>query len=209
MRGLHIAALAALLIALLPLPGRGADQLDRMFSQLDRLERSFWRALPMKSDSDFHRETEDLLSEVTMTARSIQSVASRAGSRHPNLTAEMNRIQTIFEEIDPASAKGYRFGSFKYTSLRDYRSQFRKDLPEEKRKLKLEPTLENVQIDDYQRWLDEVVEDNAAKIGRQRGSGSRTTELLREHTTTFFTAIATMRVTLMKYRQEKKLSFPE
>ncbi|WP_294508266.1 hypothetical protein [uncultured Victivallis sp.] len=207
MRIRHVAIMVALVAALLPLSGR-ADQLDRMVSQLDRLERSFWRALPMKSDSDFHRATEDLLSEVTMTARSIQSVASRAGSRHPNLTAEMNRIQTIFEEIDPASAKGYRF-NFKYTSFRDYRTQFRKDLPEEKRKQKLEPTMGNVSVDDYQRWLDEVVEDNVAKIGRQRGGGGKTTELLREHTTTFFTAIATMRVTLIKYRQEKQLSFPE
>lgn len=208
MRILHITALVALLVALLPLPGRAADQLDRMFTQLDRLERSFWRALPMKTDSDFHRETEDLLSKVIMTARSIQSVASRAGSRHPNLTAEMNRIQTIFEEIDPASAKGYRF-NFKYTSMRDYESQFRKDLPDEKRKLKLKPTMENVSVDDYRRWLEEIVQDNASKIGRQRGSGSRTTETLREHATTFFNAIATMRITLVKYRQEKRLSFPE
>ena len=165
MRIRHVAIMVALVAALLPLSGR-ADQLDRMVSQLDRLERSFWRALPMKSDSDFHRATEDLLSEVTMTARSIQSVASRAGSRHPNLTAEMNRIQTIFEEIDPASAKGYRF-NFKYTSFRDYRTQFRKDLPEEKRKQKLEPTMGNVSVDDYQRWLDEVVEDNVARSCRQ------------------------------------------
>lgn len=208
MRIRYIAMIAVLLAALLPLPGR-ADQLDRMFSQLDRLERLFWPALSMKSDSQSYRETEALLSEVIMTARSIQSVASRAGSRHPNLTAEMNRIQTIFEEVDPASAKGYRFNSFKYTSLRDYESQFRRDLPEEKRRQKLEPTMENVSVDDYQRWLDEIVQGNASKIGRQRGGGTRTTESLREHTTTFFNAIATMRLTLIKYRQEKKLVFPE
>ena len=207
MRIPHFAAIAAVLAVLLPFPGR-ADQLDKMFSQLDRLERSFWRALPMKSDSSYYRETNDLLSELIVTGRSIQRIASRAGSRHPNLTAELNRIKTIFEEVDTASAKGYRF-NFKYTSMRDYESQFRKDQPEEKRKLKLKPTMETVSADDYQRCLEEIARDNANKIGGQKGGGSKTTESLREHAATFFNAVAAIRVTLIKYRQEKTLSFPE
>ncbi|WP_418391496.1 hypothetical protein, partial [Victivallis lenta] len=155
--------MAALLLALLPFAAKG-DRLDTLVTQLDRLEPAFWKALAMKSDSDYRRDVEKQLSETVATAREVQKVASRYGSRHPNITTELNKIRTIFQEVEPFSAQNYRFG-FKYTSLRDYEQQFRKDQPE-MRKKREKPTMANVRIADYERWLDEVMRDNVNRVRR-------------------------------------------
>ena len=206
--------MAALLLALLPFAAKG-DRLDMLVAQLDRLEPAFWKALAMKSDSDYRRDVEKQLSETVATAREVQKVASRYGSRHPNITTELNKIRTIFQEVEPFSAQNYRFG-FKYTSLRDYEQQFRKDQPE-MRKKREKPTMANVRIADYERWLDEVTRDNVNRVRRQRGGssgsgsggGEKSDEAMKARTVTFFHAVATIRLTLMKYRQEGRPDFPE
>ena len=204
--------MAALLLALLPFAAKG-DRLDTLVTQLDRLEPAFWKALAMKSDSDYRRDVEKQLSETVATAREVQKVASRYGSRHPNITTELNKIRTIFQEVEPFSAQNYRFG-FKYTSLRDYEQQFRKDQPE-MRKKREKPTMANVRIADYERWLDEVMRDNVNRVRRQRGGssgsggGEKSDEAMKARTVTFFHAVATIRLTLMKYRQEGRPDFPE
>ena len=206
--------MAALLLALLPFAAKG-DRLDTLVTQLDRLEPAFWKALAMKSDSDYRRDVEKQLSETVATAREVQKVASRYGSRHPNITTELNKIRTIFQEGEPFSAQNYRFG-FKYTSLRDYEQQFRKDQPE-MRKKREKPTMANVRIADYERWLDEVMRDNVNRVRRQRGGssgsgsggGEKSDEAMKARTVTFFHAVATIRLTLMKYRQEGRPDFPE
>lgn len=206
--------MAALLLALLPFAAKG-DRLDTLVTQLDRLEPTFWKALAMKSDSDYRRDVEKQLSETVATAREVQKVASRYGSRHPNITTELNKIRTIFQEVEPFSAQNYRFG-FKYTSLRDYEQQFRKDQPE-MRKKREKPTMANVRIADYERWLDEVMRDNVNRVRRQRGGssgsgsggGEKSDEAMKARTVTFFHAVATIRLTLMKYRQEGRPDFPE
>lgn len=206
--------MAALLLALLPFAAKG-DRLDTLVAQLDRLEPAFWKALAMKSDSDYRRDVEKQLSETVVTAREVQKVASRYGSRHPNITTELNKIRTIFQEVEPFSAQNYRFG-FKYTSLRDYEQQFRKDQPE-MRKKREKPTMANVRIADYERWLDEVMRDNVNRVRRQRGGssgsgsggGEKSDEAMKARTVTFFHAVATIRLTLMKYRQEGRPDFPE
>lgn len=206
--------MAALLLALLPFAAKG-DRLDTLVTQLDRLEPAFWKALAMKSDSDYRRDVEKQLSETVATAREVQKVASRYGSRHPNITTELNKIRTIFQEVEPFSAQNYRFG-FKYTSLRDYEQQFRKDQPE-MRKMREKPTMANVRIADYERWLDEVMRDNVNRVRRQRGGssgsgsggGEKSDEAMKARTVTFFHAVATIRLTLMKYRQEGRPDFPE
>ena len=181
--------MAALLLALLPFAAKG-DRLDTLVTQLDRLEPAFWKALAMKSDSDYRRDVEKQLSETVATAREVQKVAS-------------------------FSAQNYRFG-FKYTSLRDYEQQFRKDQPE-MRKKREKPTMANVRIADYERWLDEVMRDNVNRVRRQRGGssgsgsggGEKSDEAMKARTVTFFHAVATIRLTLMKYRQEGRPDFPE
>ena len=206
--------MAALLLALLPFAAKG-DRLDTLVTQLDRLEPAFWKALAMKSDSDYRRDVEKQLSETVATAREVQKVASRYGSRHPNITTELNKIRTIFQEVEPFSAQNYRFG-FKYTSLRDYEQQFRKDQPE-MRKKREKPTMANVRIADYERWLDEVMRDNVSRVRRQRGGssgsgsggGEKSDEAMKARTVTFFHAVAPIRLTLMKYRQEGRPDFPE
>lgn len=206
--------MAALLLALLPFAAKG-DRLDTLVTQLDRLEPAFWKALAMKSDSDYRRDVEKQLSETVATAREVQKVASRYGSRHPNITTELNKIRTIFQEVEPFSAQNYRFG-FKFTSLRDYEQQFRKDQPE-MRKKREKPTMANVRIADYERWLDEVMRDNVNRVRRQRGGssgsgsggGEKSDEAMKARTVTFFHAVATIRLTLMKYRQEGRPDFPE
>ena len=206
--------MAALLLALLPFAAKG-DRLDTLVTQLDRLEPAFWKALAMKSDSDYRRDVEKQLSETVATAREVREVGARYGSRHPNITTELNKIRTIFQEVEPFSAQNYRFG-FKYTSLRDYEQQFRKDQPE-MRKKREKPTMANVRIADYERWLDEVMRDNVNRVRRQRGGssgsgsggGEKSDEAMKARTVTFFHAVATIRLTLMKYRQEGRPDFPE
>ncbi|MDR0933377.1 MAG: hypothetical protein LBM70_10235 [Victivallales bacterium] len=182
-----------------------ADQLDDMFAKLDRLERVFWQ--PMRTDSDEYRAKSDLLFEVIVMGRSIQSIASNAGSKLPNLTVAMNQIKNVFDYINSPNLRGYRC-RFKYTSMREYAPQFRQDLSVQERKERPKPTLDNVSVDDYQNWLLEIADDNSKKVSAPKGANEKVAESLRDHVTTFFTSIATIRVTLVKYRQEKKIRFP-
>ena len=210
MRVLHIAVIAAGLLTLLPFSVR-ADRLDTMSGQIDRLELMFWDAVKKKSTTPYHREAEQLLSEAIATAREIQAVASRAGSSQANLTSEMNKIRTIFEAIEPFAAENYRFESFKYTSMREYERQFYRDQPE-LRKAREKPTLENVQVADYENWLNDIARDNAARVRRSgsgsgSGSGAKTDEMMKNQVTNFFQSVAQIRLVLVKYRQEKKLDF--
>jgi len=188
-----------------------ADRLDTMSGQLDRLEPMFWPAVKMKSTTEYHRDAEQLLSETITSAREIQVIASRAGSSQPNLTVEMNKIRTIFEEVEPFAAENYRMTNFKYTSMRDYERQFYRDRPE-LRKKREKPTLENVPLTDYENWLSDIVRDNAAKVRRNSrssgsGAGAKTDELMKSRVINFFSALAQIRLALAQYRQEGKLNF--
>lgn len=210
MKFLHIAAVAAGVLALLPFSVR-ADRLDAMSGQLDRLEPMFWEAVKKKTSTQYHREAEQLLSETIASAREVQAVASRAGSSRPNLTSEMNKIRTIFEEIEPFAAANYRLDDFKYTSMRDYEQQFYRDQPE-LRKKREKPTLENVRLADYENWLNDIVRDNAAKVRRRgggsgSGAGAKTDELMKSRVANFFQTVARMRLTLAGHRQDGKLDF--
>lgn len=85
------------------------------------------------------------------------------------------------------------------------------------RKKREKPTMANVRIADYERWLDEVMRDNVNRVRRQRGGssgsgsggGEKSDEAMKARTVTFFHAVATIRLTLMKYRQEGRPDFPE
>lgn len=208
MKGLAI--LAAGLLAFLPFSGR-ADRLDAMSGQLDRLEPMFWRALVMKSTTDYYRETKQLLSETIASAREVQAVASRAGSSRPNLNAEMNELRKMFDDVEPFAAANYRLDNFKYTSMRDYERQFYRDQPELRKKHE-KPTLENVRLADYENWLNDIVRDNTAKVRRSgggsgSGAGARTDELMKSRVANFFQAVARIRLTLAGHRQDGKLDF--
>jgi len=210
MKLMHLAVIAAGVLALLPFSVR-ADRLDAMSGQLDRLEPMFWRALAMKSTTEYHREAERLLSETIASAREIQAVASRAGSSRPNLNGEMNELRKIFDDVEPFAAANYRLDNFKYTSMRDYERQFYRDQPE-LRKKREKPTLENIPLADYESWLNDIVRDNAAKVRRSgggsgSGAGARTDELMKSRVTNFFQAVARIRLTLAGYRQDGKLDF--
>lgn len=212
MKLMPIAMVVAGVLALLPFSVR-ADRLDAMSGQLDRLEPMFWRALAMKSATEYHREAERILSETIASAREIQAVASRARSSRPNLNVEMNELRKIFDDVEPFAAANYRLDNFKYTSMRDYERQFYRDQPE-LRKTHEKPTLENVRFADYENWLNDIVRDNAAKVRRSgggssggSGAGARTDELMKSRVTNFFQAVARMRLTLAGHRQDGKLDF--
>ncbi len=206
----QIAVIAAGVLALLPCSVR-ADRLDTMAGQLDRLEPMFWRALAMKSTTEYRRETERLLSETIASARAIQAVASRAGSSRPNLNAEMNELRKMFDDVEPFAAANYRLDDFKNTSMRDYEQQFYRDQPE-LRKKREKPTLENVRLADYENWLNDIVRNNTAKVRRRgggsgSGAGAKTDELMKSRVSNFFQAMARMRLTLAGHRQDGKLDF--
>jgi len=207
-----LAMIAAALFVLPPVSGKAADRLDTLMHQLDRLEPMFWRALAMKSDTEYHQNADQLLSDACGSAREIQRVASRAGGSRPNLTAEMNKIRTIFQEVEPFSAQSYRF-TFLYTSLRDYEREFYRNHPEFRKKRE-KPTLKNIDVSEYRRWLDDIVNKNASRIRRRSsrngsGAGKRTDEMMKTRVITFFGAVAAIRTALAEYRQANQLIFPE
>lgn len=210
MKLMQVAVIAAGVLALLPCSVR-ADRLDTMSGQLDRLESMFWRALAMKSTTEYHREAARLLSETIASAREIQAVASRAGSSRPNLNVEMNELRKIFDDVEPFAAANYRLDNFKYTSMHDYERQFYRDQPELRKKSE-KPALENIRLADYENWLNDIVRDNAAKVRRSgggsgSGAGAKTDELMKSRVTNFFQAMARMRLTLVGHRQDGKLDF--
>lgn len=184
------------------------DLLVTLSRQLNRLESRYWAAVVMDQDGEFHKETRDLIRDTVSTGRQIQTLLSKSDYKGvANITPSLSTLQKVFDEARIKQDKKWRL-SLKETSMSEYARRFRQ-LPENKGKgSKIYPTLANVNIVDYELWLDDITVDNLKKV--RVGS---TPEAIRDNAPTrervgqYAEAIKKLRIAMVKLRQESGIDF--
>ncbi|MBR2373312.1 MAG: hypothetical protein IKA87_03680 [Lentisphaeria bacterium] len=70
------------------------------------------------------------------------------------------------------------------------------------------PTLANVDLVEYERWLADITSENADKFQRTKNNGTRSeVERMNTMVSEYFTAIRMLRIALVKIRQNTKIEF--
>ncbi len=192
----------------------GADLLDKLGEQLDQLEPRFWTALGRSPDSDYYKQTKELVRDAMTTSRAIQRELERQNIRFsPSIAGEMMKIQRIFDEdVKRTTASNYsvRINS---TGMTAYTRTFQQLQTEQqtgpgRRVEKKVPTLDNVDVNAYQNWLVNLNKQNSQQTRRSSSDrDSRQSENMKIKVEEFCESIVKIRVALVRLRQEVKLQF--
>ncbi len=196
------------LIAVLAVPTvLRADRLDDLEAKLDRLETRFWVALGMAASSAYNRETESLLFSMVAEARDIQTILSHARYRDAgNLSTLAVALERVFSDVDRQVAASYRF-RFEKTSMREFQREYRRSLSREGKRDRALPTLATAPIDDYENWLHEVCTDNLDKFSSRRSVSAVQEREFERLVAQYFDTLTSLRMALVKLRQQSGLEF--
>ena len=208
----------------------GADLLDETAAVLDILERDYW--LSQRSASgDYRNHTEARVKQLVNNINRIQHQLSTKGKgRIADLTGPSMTLSSNYGALRAETVKRFTL-RFKTTSLRDYTKEF-KQLWKEKEAAKNsgeesaapakgkksparrrnvtppKPTLANVDLIEYERWLAEVCSTNVENFQRVKSNGSRSeNNRMSDMVSEYFTAIRKLRIGLAKVRQTADIEF--
>ena len=203
-----------------------ADLLDDVSRQLDLLEKEYWRS-QYSSTGDYREGVERRLRALVANVNKISSQLRKAGKhRVADITSPMGTLLGNYGRIKPATIKRFSL-SFSGTSMRDYTREFRSLLRDkeeaearknekEGKKVKkersasrrLSPTLANVDLIEYERWVAEVVASNMDKfIGKKNNGSDSERDKMNDQVSIYLTAVKNIRIGLVKIRQQTKLEF--
>ena len=203
-----------------------ADLLDDVSRQLDLLEKEYWRS-QYSSTGDYREGVERRLRALVANVNKISSQLRKAGKhRVADITSPMGTLLGNYGRIKPATIKRFSL-SFSGTSMRDYTREFRSLLRDkeeaearknakEGKKVKkersasrrLSPTLANVDLIEYERWVAEVVASNMDKFISKKNNGSDSErDKMNDQVSVYLTAVKNIRIGLVKIRQQTKLEF--
>ena len=203
-----------------------ADLLDDVSRQLDLLEKEYWRS-QYSSTGDYREGVERRLRALVANVNKISSQLRKAGKhRVADITSPMGTLLGNYGRIKPATIKRFSL-SFSGTSMRDYTREFRSLLRDkeeaearknekEGKKVKkersasrrLSPTLANVDLIEYERWVAEVVASNMDKfIGKKNNGSDSERDKMNDQVSVYLTAVKNIRIGLVKIRQQTKLEF--
>lgn len=206
-----------------------ADLLDDTARMLDILERDYWIS-QRNAEGDYRKNTESRLQKIIHNVNRIQRTLNiNKKNNIADITSPAAILQRNYGAMKVSSVKRFSF-RFKYTAMRNY-SKTHKKLFLEKAAQKAEeddenntskkkkskkrrrmtapsPTLANVDLIEYERWLADIASTNAEKFQNGKNNGSRSeVEKMNTLVSEYFTAIRMLRIGLVKLRQNTKLDF--
>ena len=208
----------------------GADLLEDTSSTLDILERDYWLS-QRNASGDYRNHTEARIKRLVNNINRIQhQLMARNQGRVAELTGPAMTLSSNYGAIRPETVKRFSL-RFKTTSLRDYTKEF-KQLWKEKEDAKNKeeqsaapakgkksshrrrnatppkPTLANVDLIEYERWLAEVCSTNVENFQRTKSNGSRSeNNKMSDAVSEYFTAVRKLRIGLAKIRQLTQIEF--
>ena len=235
---------AALLLLVFSCTLLRADLLDDVSRQIDLLESDYWLA-QRSSDGDYNRAVrkrlDKLRSDVFRIWNQMRKVRKHSLAK---FDVALNALSENFGKLKPSVVQAFYF-SFKKTNMSEYTREFRKlakDKEEQaesedksgkkrsgRRSAKVFPTLSNVDMIEYERWLAERISENldtfvsrnsrffrntpsSRKSGRRdtkRYKGFSSDEHLKVHSSVsqYLTAIKELRLGLVKARQLTNIEY--
>ena len=204
-----------------------ADLLDDVSRQLDLLEKEYWRS-QYSSTGDYRAGVEKRLRAMVSNINRISNLLRKARlHRLTDLSSPVGVLLGNYGKVRPATIKRFSL-TFSGTSMRDYTREYRsflrekedleaeKESKEEGSKKKRSrstarravPTLANVDMIEYERWLSQVVASNMDKFLGKRNNGSDSErDKMNDMVSVYLTAVKNIRIGLVKIRQQTKIEF--
>lgn len=206
-----------------------ADLLDDVSRQLDLLEKEYWRS-QYSSSGDYRTGVENRLRSMIANINRISNRLRQARlHRLVDLSTPAGTLIGYYGKVRPATIKRFSL-TFSGTSMRDYTREYRaflrekEDLAAEKESAagsdrqkkkrtrssarRAVPTLANVDIIEYERWLSQVVASNMDKFLGKRNNGSDSErDKMNNMVSVYLTAVKDIRLGLVKIRQKTKMEF--
>ncbi len=208
----------------------GADLLEETAAIVDILERDYWLS-QRNASGDYRNHTEARIKKLVNNINRIQhQLMARNLGRIADLTGPAMTLSSNYGAIRSETVKRFTL-RFKTTSLRDYTKEFKqlwkekeaaknsegepapaakgkKSPPRKRNATPPKPTLANVDLIEYERWLAEVCSTNVENFQRVKSNGSRSeVNRMSDAVSEYFTAIRKLRIGLAKVRQLAQIEF--
>lgn len=208
----------------------GADLLEETAAIVDILERDYWLS-QRNASGDYRNHTEARIKKLVNNINRIQhQLMSRNQGRLADLTGPAMTLSSNYGSLRSETVKRFTL-RFKTTSMRDYAKEFRqlwkekeaaknneeqsaapakgkKSPPKKRNATPPKPTLANVDLIEYERWLAEVCSTNVENFQRVKSNGSRSeNNRMGDMVSEYFTAIRKLRIGLAKVRQLTQIEF--
>ena len=208
----------------------GADLLEETAAIVDILERDYWLS-QRNASGDYRNHTEARIKKLVNNINRIQhQLMARNQGRLADLTGPAMTLSSNYGSLRSETVKRFTL-RFKTTSMRDYAKEFRqlwkekedaknkeeqsaapakgkKSPPKKRNATPPKPTLANVDLIEYERWLAEVCSTNVENFQRVKSNGSRSeNNRMGDMVSEYFTAIRKLRIGLAKVRQLTQIEF--
>ena len=208
----------------------GADLLDETAVVVDILERDYWLSQRNLS-GDYRNLTEARIRKLVNNINRIQNqLNAKDKGRIADITWPAMTLSRNYGSLRPEAVRRFTL-RFKTTSMRDYSKEFKqlwkekeaaknneerpaapakgKKSPPKKRNVPPpKPTLANVDLIEYERWLAEVCSTNVENFQRVKNNGTRSeNNRMSDMVSEYFTAIRKLRIGLAKVRQLTQIEF--
>ncbi len=208
----------------------GADLLEETAAIVDILERDYWLS-QRNASGDYRNHTEARIKKLVNNINRIQhQLMARNQGRLADLTGPAMTLSSNYGSLRSETVKRFTL-RFKTTSMRDYAKEFRqlwkekeaaknneeqsaapakgkKSPPKKRNATPPKPTLANVDLIEYERWLAEVCSTNVENFQRVKSNGSRSeNNRMGDMVSEYFTAIRKIRIGLAKVRQLTQIEF--
>lgn len=210
--------------------GLRADLLDDVARQLDLMEKEYWRS--QYSDTGEYREgVEKRLRAMVANIHRISNQLRRIRQhRIADISSPAVTLLSNYGKVRPSTIKRFSL-VFEGTAMRDYTKEYRlyvKEKEEQKaagenadegkkgrksrrsrsRSRRIMPTLANVDLIEYERWLAEIVAHNMDKFINKRNNGSDSErDKMNDQVSVYLTSVKNIRLGLVKIRQQTKVQF--
>ena len=209
----------------------GADLLDETAGIVDVLERDYWLS-QQNSTGDYRNLTESKIKKLVNNINRIQRQLNAKGKgRIADLTGPAMTLSGNYGAVRSETIKRFKLSGFKKTSMDQYSKEFkqwwkekeaaknsaeepapaakgRKSSSRRRNVTPPKPTLANVDLIEYERWLAEVCSTNVEKFQTNKNNGNRSeNNRMSDMVSEYFTAIRKLRIGLAKIRQFAQIEF--
>ena len=209
----------------------GADLLDETAAIVDILERDYWLS-QQNASGEYRNHTESRIKKLVNNINRIQRQLNAKGKgRIADLTGPAMTLSSNYGAVRSETIRRFKLSGFKKTSMDQYSREFKqwwkekeaaknseeesapaakgkKSRPKRRNVTAPKPTLANVDLIEYERWLAEICSTNVEKFQTVKNNGNRSeNNRVSDMVSEYFTAIRKLRIGLAKVRQLAQIEF--
>ena len=142
-----------------------ADILDDLAKDIDSIEKKYWHAIcNQHTEVDFFISTKNLLDSTQAKASIVQKslINRKCESKYGNISKAVASLRIHYSDYGMHPVRFFKL-DIPTTSMTDYTRDFQRTPNAKKGKVLQKPTLANVDIEHYDRWLVDIMDKQAEK----------------------------------------------